>query len=83
MISKITRVDNKILVTGAPFYSSCNVYVDGQEVKSNFDGKDTLYVDLTANSSIEPNKSHQVEVRVYDDKKMKIGQSNLYPMPSS
>ncbi|MNW19550.1 hypothetical protein D3C71_2195900 [compost metagenome] len=52
-------------------------------MKSNFDGKDTLYVDLTANSSIEPNKSHQVEVRVYDDKKMKIGQSNLYPMPSS
>ncbi len=83
VISKVTLADNKILVTGAPFFSSCNVYIDGTEVKSNFDGKDTLYVDMASNPALEPGKPHQVEVRVYDDKKMKIGQSNLYPLPSS
>ena len=83
VISKVTMADNKILVTGAPFFSSCNVYIDGTEFKSNFDGKDTLYVDTASNPALEPGKPHQVEVRVYDDKKMKIGQSNLYPLPSS
>jgi phosphoglycerol transferase MdoB-like AlkP superfamily enzyme len=83
VISKVTLAENKILVTGSPFFSSCNVYIDGVEFKSNFDGKDTLYVDRSANPALDPNKTHQIEVRVYDDKKMKIGQSNLYPIPSS
>jgi phosphoglycerol transferase MdoB-like AlkP superfamily enzyme len=83
IISNVTIADKKVKVTGSPFFSSCNVYIDGQEVKSNFDGKDTLYVDIASNPVIELGKPQQVEVRVYDDKKMKIGQSNLYPLPSS
>ncbi len=52
-----------------------------KQFKSNFDGEDTLYVDLSSNPPLDTGKPHQVEVRIYDDKKMKIGQSNLYPLP--
>lgn len=61
------------------------MYIDDKLFKSNFDGEDTLYVDLTdkENPILDSDKPHQVEVRVYDDKKMKIGQSPLYPLPQS
>ncbi|SDO10131.1 Phosphoglycerol transferase MdoB [Paenibacillus sp. yr247] len=81
VITKVIQSENKLQVVGTPFYSSCNVYIDGVQFKSNFDGKDTLYVDLSENPLSETGKPHQVEVRIYDDKKMKIGQSNLYPLP--
>ncbi|UKS30758.1 LTA synthase family protein [Paenibacillus sp. HWE-109] len=85
VITKVLLSEHTLKVTGTPFYSSCNVYIDGQSFKSNFDGEDTLYVDLsdTANPLLEADKTHQVEVRIYDDKKMKIGQSNFYPLPAS
>lgn len=83
VINKVSRSQNKLEVSGKPFFSSCNVYIDGKLFKSNFDGEDTLYVDLSNadNPELEATQSHQVEVRVYDDKKMKIGQSNTYPLP--
>ncbi|MCY9697228.1 LTA synthase family protein [Paenibacillus alginolyticus] len=81
VITKVIQSDKKLQVVGKPFYSSCNVYIDGVAFKSNFDGEDTLYVDLAENPPLEAGKPHQVEVRIYDDKKMKIGQSNLYPLP--
>ncbi|NQX65057.1 LTA synthase family protein [Paenibacillus alba] len=83
IISKVLRSENKLQVIGTPFYSSCNVYIDGLAFKSNFDGEDSLFVDLSDsdNPRLEESKPHQVEVRIYDDKKMKIGQSNFYPLP--
>ncbi|MDD9267481.1 LTA synthase family protein [Paenibacillus sp. GCM10023248] len=83
VISQVSRSENKLKVTGKPFYSSCNVYIDGKLYKSNFDGDATLYVDLSSsdNPILESAPSHQVEVRIYDDKHMKIGQSNPYPLP--
>ncbi|MEC0267978.1 LTA synthase family protein [Paenibacillus anseongense] len=85
VITKLNRSGNKLQVVGKPFYSSCNVYIDDKLFKSNFDGEDSLYVDLTdkENPILDNDKPHQVEVRVYDDKKMKIGQSPLYPLPQS
>ncbi|TXK81891.1 LTA synthase family protein [Paenibacillus sp. N3.4] len=80
VITNILTKDNTLQVTGTHFYSSCNVYIDGVEYKSNFNGEDTLYVDLNGDQTLDLRKSHQVEVRVLDDKKMKIGQSNLYTL---
>ncbi|MGG1551636.1 LTA synthase family protein [Paenibacillus ferrarius] len=83
VITKIEPSESTIKVKGLRFFSSCEVYIDGVNYKSNFDGTDTLYVDLAKNPKLVPSKEHQVEIRVYDDKKMKIGQSPIFPLPAS
>jgi phosphoglycerol transferase MdoB-like AlkP superfamily enzyme len=83
VIKNVTLTDKKLLIEGSNFFSSCSVYVDGIAFKSSFDGEGTLYVELPEDSSLDKNKAHQVEVRIIDDKKMKIGQSNLYILPPS
>ncbi|NEW06249.1 LTA synthase family protein [Paenibacillus sp. SYP-B3998] len=83
IIRNVVKVENKLEIEGSNFFSSCSVYVDGVAYKSSFDGMATLYADLPDDSSFDANKAHQIEVRIIDDKKMKIGQSNLYLLPKS
>jgi len=80
-IKNVSVQEKKLRIEGSNFFSSCSVYVDGAELKSSFDGGNTLYADLPDGLDLTSKPAHQVEVRIYDDKKMKIGQSNLYPLP--
>lgn len=80
VIKNVIKQDKKLQIEGSNFFYSCTVYVDGIEFKSSFDGSNTLYADIPEDSAFDPNRQHQVEVRIIDDKKMKIGQSNLFTL---
>ncbi|MEW9699172.1 LTA synthase family protein [Paenibacillus sp. SI8] len=83
VIASVSKADKKLQIEGSNFFSSCSVYIDGQLMKSSFDGADKLYAEFPEDSSIDWSKPHQIEVRIIDDKNMKIGQSNLYTLPAS
>ncbi|UJF31283.1 LTA synthase family protein [Paenibacillus hexagrammi] len=80
IITKATKTDKELQIVGTNFFYSCSVYLDGQLVKSSFNGSDTLFAELPENTDWEKGKEHQIEVRILDDKKMKIGQSNVYTL---
>ncbi|MBD0380762.1 LTA synthase family protein [Paenibacillus sedimenti] len=81
VIKNVIKQDKKLRIEGSNFFYSCSVYVDGIEFNSSFDGSNTLYAELPEGTTFDTSKMHQVEVRIIDDKKMKIGQSGKYNIP--
>jgi len=72
--------EDEVRVKGTRFFYSCTIYVDGQPLKTSFNGTDTLYGELPEDGLLS-GQPHRIEVRIIDDKQMQIGQSNIVTVP--
>lgn len=78
VIGEVSRNSGELTLKGKRFFPQSKIFLDGKEISTDYHNETTLSAALPDNIKLGTGKSHRLEVKLIDDKKAVIGQSNVW-----
>jgi hypothetical protein len=80
VIGEVSQHASELTLKGKRFFPQSKVFLDGKEIPTDYHDETILSATLPDDIKLGTGNMHRLEVRLIDDKKALIGQSNVWTL---